>query len=208
MFTNFVGQKAFNKTLADFAYLLTANIARPLLQTPFTERAFSASLDILLKGFESLQQEKDAKRKDAIEKRRQLEETTLKHEAAEKARAEAEAFRLRQEQEQARMEVEKLAVDLRRQARLSFDSLSLGSWIEIKNEEGGGYFRAKLAVKFNATGRFVFVDQDGVTVIENQRDQLVDMVMAEKIRLLFSDETFAERLNKVVLSIRGDETGV
>jgi hypothetical protein len=64
------------------------------------------------------------------------------------------------------------------------------------------YKKAKLAVKFAATGRFIFVDDNGITLLEAQRDELVGLMLAGTMRYLDSDKKFAERLAKVVSDIR------
>ncbi|NRB42779.1 MAG: DUF1631 family protein, partial [Pseudomonadales bacterium] len=202
LFTNVIGQKAFSKTLADFAYLLSAKMVRILRDSPVLEVMFVTTLDYCLEDFHVLHKEKEVQRQGILLRRQQQAEIEAQKLAAAKALDEANLFRARQDAEKQRLETEKVVGGLRRQARLNFDTLSLGSWIEVLNEDSGKYFRAKLAVKFNATGRFVFVDQDGATVIESQRDPLIDKVMDKKIRLLLDDETFAERLNKVVLTGR------
>lgn len=203
LFTNFIGQKAFTKTLSEFAYMLSAELAKPLTVQSIIDQSLEQVLNQLLAGFMAIHAEKDAKRKEVLLQKKQQQEMEAKQKAAVKAKEEAEAFRKRKVAEQQRIDNEKAVGDLRKEVRLSFDTLALGGWIEILKEDGSAYYRAKLAVKFSATGRFVFVDQDGATVIESQRDALIERVMEKNIRLLDSSDSFAERLNKVVQTMHG-----
>lgn len=215
MFCNAVGQKAFTASFEEFAYLLSTKKVKPLRSGSIVEFTRSALLDRLLDDFDNVYEtrQSEIKRREYEAKqeaeRKAKEEAEAKAEAeriaaAEKARAEAEAIAERKAAEEQRALMIQIADDLRRQARLALDSLSLGSWIEWQNPETKDYKRIKLALKFNATGRFVFVDEDGINVAEHVRDELVDMMMNRKIKLLDSDTKFADRLSKIVTTIRSN----
>jgi F-type H+-transporting ATPase subunit b len=88
----------------------------------------------------------------------------------------------------------KIADDMKRQARLALNSLALGTWLELRDEETREFQRLKLAVKFNATGRHVFVNEEGITIADFKRDELIDMLLQGKMKLLESDMHFADRL--------------
>ncbi len=220
LLSNFVGQKVLATSYENFAYLLSSKSIRPIFQSSMTLRAVSLTLDKLLENFSELQEasESESKRKALEAKKteariKEEEAERERQEAAAKAKAEAEAIaaRLAEEakaEEDARVAEEQaamlaqVAVDMKRQARLMIDSLALGTWIEKQDPETKEYSRIKLAVKFNATGRFVFVDADGATVADLIREDLVEMVLVKKVKLLESDAYFADRLAKVVTTIR------
>lgn len=219
LFSNFVGQKALVASFEDFAYLLSAKHLLPLSNYGVLTRCFHGKLDTLIDGFEQRYQQRQQDILAIKQARQKAEEEHLRQLAAEKARAEAQAIakrraELAQQAEQERKAEEarlnaikqqeqqaQLEADLRRQARLTLDSLTLGSWVEIK-DDAGMYKKAKLAVKFAATGRFIFVDDNGITLLEAQRDELVGLMLAGTMRYLDSDKKFAERLAKVVSDIR------
>lgn len=201
LFNNFVGQKAWVKSVSDFAYLLSSKKVRAVYQGSFMQRLLALQVDALMHDFQSVYDEKNTLIDDAKRQQKQEQEQEAKRLAAKKVREEAEAHQLQQDAEAQRQALEKETSDLRRTVRLSLDTLTLGSWIEVK-DENGVYFKAKLAVRFNATGRFVFVDHDGVTVIESQRDPLIDQVMQGWIRLLGKDGSFEQRLNNIIKAIQ------
>ena len=202
LFVTLVGQKALVMDYERFAYLLSAKLITPLLQQRQLETICSLSLDKLLDNFEELHEARLSLRKQKEMEARKAKEENEKRLAAEKARAEAEAIARRKAEEEQIAVLAKVADDMKRQARLAINSLALGSWVDIYNEAGKNYRRAKLAVKYAATGRFVFVDADGITVADNQRDELVEMMMDRKLKLLESDGQFAERLTQIIKNIR------
>jgi hypothetical protein len=142
--------------------------------------------------------------------RKEAEELAIQKMAEKKAeeeRAAAEEMAKIKERERVadidrKKQEEAARADGRRRARLMVDSMVLGSWVERVDPVTGKAVRNKLALKFNATGRYVFVDVDGVTVADLTRDELLDMVVDKKIRMLETDSRFADRLAKVVTSIR------
>jgi len=93
--------------------------------------------------------------------------------------------------------------DVLRKLRLAIDGLLIGSWIEVQDADGTQR-RIKLAVKFAATNRFVFVDPEGVTDCELQRDELIDHVVSGKMTILETDQYFADRLNKLLAQVNGE----
>lgn len=223
LLSNFVGQKVLATNYENFAYLLSSKAIQPIFQSSMTSRAVSLTLDVLLKNFVELQEaaKSQAKRKvlekkQAEQKRKEEQIEKTRQESAAKAKAEAEAIAIRKAAEAAAKAEEEAAAeqaillarvadDMRRQARLTIDSLALGTWIEMQDPQTKAYGRIKLAVKFNATGRFVFVDADGATVADINRDELVSMVLVKKIKLLESDAYFADRLAKIVTTIRSSK---
>ena|GEM_PF-6298232 len=204
IFSNFVGQCSLVSSYDDFAYLLSAKHLQPLSMYGGLTRCLHSKLDSLLDGFE----QRFKQRADSLETLRQARldaaAEQARRSAAEKAKAEAEAIAKRKAAAERKAKHEQLTSDLKRQARLSFDSLALGSWLEIK-EADASYKRVKLAVKFNATGRFVFVDDNGITAMEAHRDDLVAMLLNGDIKQLETDKKFADRLAKIVADMRVSE---
>lgn len=201
LFCNFVGQRSLATSHDDFAYLLSARHMQPLSMYGGLTRCLHSKLDTLLDGFEQRYLQQQQQVEQLRQARIRMAEDLQRREAAEKAKAEAEAIAKRKAEAEKQAELEKLTADMKRQARLSLDSLTLGSWVEFK-EADGSYKRAKLAVKFTATGRFVFVDEDGITMADTQRDELVAMMLNGGMKQLESDKKFAERLAKIVTDIR------
>lgn len=201
LFSNFVGQRVLAASQGDFAYLLSARHMQPLSMYGGLTRTLHSQLDQLLDGFD----EKFNNHSQAIEKIKQerinLKLQAERQAAAEKARFEAEQLAKQKAAAERKAQLEQASADLKRHARLSLDSLTLGAWVEFL-EASGSYKRAKLAVKFNATGRFVFVDENGITVADRNRDELIMMMLDDSLKLLESDKKFAERLARIVADIR------
>ena len=200
LFSNFVGQRCLVTEYENFAYLLSAKHIQPLMIHGSVTYCLHRQLEIMLKNFEQRfeQQQRD------IEARKQTEIAREKHAAAAKAEAEAKAIVELREAEKQKEQMQQMAHDMRRQARLALDSLSIGSWIELQQKDET-FKRAKLAVKFSATSRFVFVDEDGMTVADTHRDELVELLMQGKLKFLESDRKFADRLAKIVTDIRASQ---
>lgn len=201
LFSNFVGQRVVATNQGDFAYLLSARHMQPLSMYGGLTRCLHNLLDQLLEGFE----ERFNKHLQAIENIKQerinLAREAERKAAAEKARHEAELIAKQKAAAEQQAQLEQATADLKRHARLSLDSLTLGAWVEFLAPDGS-YKRAKLAVKFNATGRFVFVDENGITVADAQRDELVAQILDGSMKHLESDKKFAERLARIVTDIR------
>lgn len=206
LFSNLVGQKVMATSYENFAYLLSSRLMQPLFQGALTDRSVQVTVDRLLENYEELEAARVSAEKQkqmAVEHARQEAE---RRQAAEKAKAEAERLAAERAERQVQETLAQIADDLRKQARLALDALSLGTWVEWLNPQSGEFKRIKLALKFNATGRFVFVDEDGVTMLEQHKDELVEQVLLKKIKLLESDQRFAERLAKIVNNIRTGES--
>lgn len=219
LLSNFVGQRALVASYDEFAYLLSSQSLQILPSRGPLLRSFHSRLDRLLSAYKETVQHFDQMQQSLEQQQKEQAELAKRQEAAEKARQEALVIARRRAEASKKAEQEKLAAqqaelkkaqlerdeqlqaDLRRHARLSLDSLTLGSWAEYQ-EENQASQRVKLAVKFAATGRFVFVDDDGMTILEAQRDELVEMLLSERFRLLESDKKFAERLAKIVSELR------
>ncbi len=202
LFSNFVGQKTLVASFEDFAYLLSSRKIQPIYMSSPCDRAVSQVLDKLLDGFDELCESRASEKKRIELEQQKNEEEKQRKKAAEKARVEAEEIAEREAAEKQKDMLSKIADDMKRQARLALDTLSIGAWVEIQDPKTKQFNRAKLGVKFNATQRFIFVDHDGATVAEYLRDELIDLVLIRKIKLMENDQQFADRLAKIVGTIR------
>ena len=91
--------------------------------------------------------------------------------------------------------------DLIRKLKLAIDSMLIGAWVEFIDTDADTLQKLKLAVKFAATQRFVFVNPEGITEKELQREQIMQGVINKTIRILETDRYFADRLQGILLQI-------
>lgn len=224
------GQKTLQVSKSEFAVLLSTQAASLIEDRLIFEEALGSVLTNLQQRFEEskatkaadklAQQEKA--RAIALEKAKQEAQRRL-HEAAQKAAAQKardEAEKLAKQQEEARLLAEqeqKLAEQeaqlaeqksqeeakaiATRKAKLLVDSIGIGTWVSIPNDQGD-VVKAKLAVKMNSTGKFIFVDGVGVKVVEYIRAELIELVMEQKVNILEQGGQFEDRLAKVVQGLR------
>lgn len=221
LLSNFVGQRVLVARYDEFAYLLSSQHLQALPNHGPLLRSFHSRLDRLITNYQTNYQQFEEAEKIVAERQKQAELLAQRQAAAEKARKEALAIakqraeakrqaeqerlaaELAAKQQAAAAKEEQLHADLHRHARLSLDSLTLGSWAEYT--DGDTTKRIKLAVKFAATGRFVFVNDDGITELEAHRDDLVEKLISQQLRLLESDKKFADRLAKIVSDLRAPQ---
>ena len=137
--------------------------------------------------------------------------------AAAKAKQEAERLRFEQEQaaEQARIKAEEIArrtrelaskkeeakrLESERNAVEQLTALNLGAWVSV--EQQGEKKRFKLAVKFAAKKRYVFVDKYGVKKIEFDEAGLVKEMLAGQLQILNDGADFDDSLERVIGRMR------
>ncbi|MCY4044089.1 MAG: hypothetical protein OXE99_03285, partial [Cellvibrionales bacterium] len=53
-----------------------------------------------------------------------------------------------------------------------------------------------------ATKRFVFIDHDGLTVMDEHRDELLDKVLLGEVELVDADARFNDNLSSVIADIK------
>ena len=122
--------------------------------------------------------------------------------AEEKERRAAEAARLREQQQQAALaeaEARRLA------AESAVNSLRVGAWLELEQNPGQA-LRCKLSVILASSGKYIFVDQVGRKLAELQREQLLELMQANQLRLLRQGGDFEDQLAKVIRGLRKDIT--
>lgn len=232
LFVNRMGQKVMQKGVEDFAYCLSAKLARPLNAQPLYQRMAHKVMQDLAAQFaergrlvreteRKLQREARAEAEKAQREQAEREaEAQKRAAAAAKARAEADALAVAREkaehdaaqqaqlmaQAEARVRAEQDALyrdDRVRMAKLSLDSLSIGAWVRLPGASGE-LVHGKLAVKMRSSGRFIFVDRIGIKVAEYKRDELVEMLVERRADIVEQSDQFEDRLAKIVGSMRRD----
>lgn len=81
------------------------------------------------------------------------------------------------------------------------NKLTQGSWFEME-EEGGQSFRCRLAAIIRPTGKYIFVNRNGMKVAEKTRETLAQAMKEDKIRLLDDGMLFDRALEFVIGSRR------
>lgn len=162
---------------------------------------FSKVLETSLNGLKKVSSTQFDAREKAAEKARE-EAQRLKEEqnkAAEQARLKAEEIAARtralahKKEEAKRLEQEKQALE-------SLSVLGLGAWVSIETEDGRQRF--KLAVKFAAKKRYVFVDKYGVKKLEFNEASLVSEILAGRLEILSDGADFDDSLERVIGRMR------
>jgi len=233
LFVNRMGQKVMQKGIEDFAYCLSAKLARPLNDKPLYQRIAQKVMQDLVSQFaererasrevelKQRQQARAAAEKIEREKAEREAEDKKRVAAAAKARAEADALAAAREQSErdaaqqaqavaqaeARVRAEQDALhreDRVRMAKLQLDSLGLGAWVRLPGASGE-LVHGKLAVKMRSSGRFIFVDRIGIKVAEYLRDDLIAMLVERRADIVEQNDQFEDRLAKIVGSMRRDD---
>lgn len=220
IFVNSCGFKVAEKNVDDFAFCLSSRLAVPLLLTPIFEacsvHAVSHLRDIYDRNLERHQAEQQ--RLAAIEAKQQAEaaaEQKVRQLAAEKARREAEALAERERVYELELKERRrvMLADKESQAQAKatelIDSLKVGAWLELTKTKADDepLVRAKLAVTLPSTGKHIFVDRIGLKLAEYQREDLIDMLLLERLRVISHGDSFESQLSKVVKGLRKDVRG-
>lgn len=87
------------------------------------------------------------------------------------------------------------------QALLQVDNLRVGSWLEI-HQEDGQRIRCKLAAWIKPTGKYIFVNRNGMKVLEKTRNSLAAEFQRGAIRLLDDALLFDRALESVIGNLR------
>ncbi|MCE2028713.1 DUF1631 domain-containing protein [Sessilibacter corallicola] len=80
------------------------------------------------------------------------------------------------------------------------DSLSQGSWFEIK--EGPVPIRCRLAAIIRPTGKYIFVNRSGMKVAEKDRNELAICLRSGEVRMLDNSMLFDRALESVISNLR------
>jgi len=81
------------------------------------------------------------------------------------------------------------------------DALSMGSWVEIHQEDGKKY-RCRLAAVIRSTGKYVFVNRSGMKVAEHSRQTLAIDIKRGLITVLDEGLLFDRALESVIGNLR------
>lgn len=208
LFVNANGQKVLSCDIEQFSALLSSQSLKSLSEDSLLSQTLDIILTKLFSTFEIAEvalQDKQAAAQQVI---KDQEKQLLRKQAAEKARLEAEVLEVQMKQaasvvDDTRSTTDTMSSniphDVVRKLRMAIDGLLIGSWIEVN--DNGEARQLKLAVKFAATNRFVFVNPEGITDREMQRDELVEAVAKKDIIIMETDQFFADRLNALLAQI-------
>jgi hypothetical protein len=130
-----------------------------------------------------------------------------------------EAAKLREEQESAARQVQEKAEEIARRTKEIVDrkeeaqrldkeqkalelasGLALGAWVSL--EKGEVKQRFKLAVKFAARKRYVFVDKYGIKKLEYNEPELIADIVSNRLVILSDGADFDDSLERVIGRIR------
>ncbi len=197
LWCNYLGMKIWQCNFAEYHHALKQKTLKRLE----AESTLAKVLSVTLGGLKKVAASQSEARAKAAEKAQAEAENLLKQQekadAEAKQRADDIAQRTRQiklkQDEKKRLEKERKAIEV-------LSSLHLGAWIAVDNN--GEKLRYKLAVKFSATKRYVFVDKLGIRKIEFIEPQLIEMMVAGEIEVLSDGAEFEASLERVVSRIR------
>ena len=199
LFTNYLGMKITVLTRNELAHAEQTRTIKPLK----CESSFSDVCASAVSGLSKIAETQKKARVAAAEKAKQeaerlLEERRVADEEA-KNRADEIARRTKEiklkQAEKKRLEQEQLLRD-------TLSKLQLGAWIAVVNDESGKKDRYKLAVKFSARRKFLFVDKLGIRKLEFDEDSLIQSIIAGKVEILSDGAEFEDSLERVVSRIR------
>jgi uncharacterized protein DUF1631 len=213
LFVNRLGVKALQKSFEEFAYLLSVGAVVPL-PVDAAHRALRGVLEQLTQlGVEQQHERAEARRQTDNEARRRIEAKAkaiaeAKVLAAAQAQAAAEVAQRQRDEEAARRNEllqQQLGEQEQRQraARQEATLLSIGSWIELRDDAGATQ-RLKVAVKLPSSGKLILVDRDGVRRAEFERDAFAARLLDGSAQILKQGLKFEDTLAKVVDSMRRD----
>ena len=216
---NYLGQKVVILSAEDFSRLITTQKLMAINTERFCAQRYAKAVDFLLATFYERYERKQASK---LEKAQELIKTgretmlvkanTNATMAEEKARIKAIASAKAQAQKEKIVRTQLNTIEeslleavpdhLAKQIRLTLDSLSLGAQIDFFAQPEQPAVRAKLAVKLAATKRFIFIDHDGLTILDTHRKELIDMVIKGSVQLIDMDAKFHRSLQQVIQDIQ------
>jgi hypothetical protein len=218
LFVNQLGVKILVQSFEEFAYQLASGGAIVLNTTQLFDTCWHNTLNelhtkMINAAVHAERIATDARIKNEIEQRTR--------EAA-RLKAEAEAAALNAAKEQAEAERRDAALLAEQQhrldaiaaqgadeaarlqrARLIASSLTIGAWLEWRNELGD-VEKLKLAVMLPTSGKSILVDRNGIKKHEVLRDQLIQQLVDGTLTLINSGQQFEDSLARVVGGLRRD----
>jgi len=85
------------------------------------------------------------------------------------------------------------------------DSLAMGSWVEM-HQQDGKKFRCRLAAIIRGTDKYIFVNRSGMKVAEHNRSSLAQAITQGEITLLDEGLLFDRALESVIGSLRASKS--
>ncbi len=82
------------------------------------------------------------------------------------------------------------------------DQLSVGVWVEFAGDDPDTSIRCKLAAKINAIDKFIFVNRQGVKVVEKTRMGLARELKDQTVRFISDGPLFSRALESVIGNLR------
>ena len=82
------------------------------------------------------------------------------------------------------------------------DQLSVGVWVEFAGDDDETAIRCKLAAKINAIDKFIFVNRQGVKVVEKTRLGLARELKDGTVRFISDGPLFSRALESVIGNLR------
>lgn len=195
LLTNHLGVKRELMSSKNFSQQLQA---KQWLKLP-SPSLYSSVLVSNLKGLEKVAQTQLKARQEAAEKAQEEAEALQRQhqQAAEQAQKQAEEIAERAKKIAFKKEQAK-RLDEEAKVTAIIAELNLGAWISVGSEKQ----RYKLAVKFAAAKKYVFVDKFGVKKLEFLEQQLVTSIIDSDVEILSDGADFDASLERVVSRIR------
>ena len=206
LFTNFLGIRAGQFSFEEFAYMLSSRTVVPIHNRDLLRATGEKMLDALLRRYR--QQQETLARAKALEEERLLQEEeareTARRKALEEAKAHAEAA------ERARLQAQREEQQRQRQQEIQqrserfasqLDALRMGARISIINGDGEGQ-TCRLAAILQSSGEYVFVDRTGVKQLAATREQLAELLLEDRIKIIDQGSNFENTLEQVVNNLR------
>ncbi|MDX1452374.1 MAG: DUF1631 family protein [Oleiphilaceae bacterium] len=199
LFTNYLGMKIEVETLGQFERHLKEKVIKRLKpEASFTE-VFKSTASGLLKVAESQKKTRAAAAEKARQEALRLQQEQQQAEEQAKQRAEEIARRTKEiklkQEEKKRLEQEQLV-------RTALAKLQLGAWISRIHPDTQEKERYKLAVKFSAKNKFLFVDKLGIRKLEYNEESFIADVLTNRIEILSEGAEFEDSLERVVSRLR------
>ena len=84
------------------------------------------------------------------------------------------------------------------------EGLTVGTWVEFVGEDEKNT-RCKLAAKINAIDKFIFVNRQGVKILEKSTGELAKELEEETLRIISDGLLFSRALESVVSTLRENQ---
>ncbi|MES2675188.1 MAG: DUF1631 family protein [Pseudomonadota bacterium] len=225
LFVDRNGRKVMIKSSKDFALCLSTGIAKPLTKINLEEviaklvqalMALPNNIPAPIASEITVQPEISATPKKTTPSEKELleiqqkqqvsEQIDLRRASAHKAIAEARALadeKARRTSEAKKMQSEREKEENLELAQQQVNALNVGAWVEMPGENQHSQ-RCKLAVIIASVGKYIFVDNLGRKMAEYNREELLQALLNQQLKLINNGDKFEEQLVKVIRSLRKD----